>query len=196
MQFINFKEVSVIQIRVDYSELVEAIQNDDDAKASQLLAEITPRLQDYLRVVMRASPDVAEECVQQAFLSVYEQIKSDNIKKNHYIFRYLIKATRHEYYRYMKQQHKFEFHSSMGHICDAEEQLENLYETDRQKILEECLEELSEDNREFISYFINKPNASTEEIMREFNLTNANARTKKSRLLSRLHHCYKRKSSY
>ena len=187
--------ISVTKIRVDYSELVKAIQNGNEGKASELLSEVIPRLQDYLRVVMKASASDAAECVQQAFLDVFEQIKKGNINNSQYIFSYLIKTSRHEYYRYIKRQHKFDYHSTLTDICEPEEQLENLMEQERQQILEQCLAELADESREFITYFIDKPDASTDDAINKFNLTSANVRTKKSRILSRLHHCYKRKSN-
>ena len=80
-------------------------------------------------------------------------------------------------------------------MYEPEEQLQNLLDKERQRILEECLSELRQKSREFIEYFIDKPDASTDDAVAEFGLTSANVRTRKSRILSRLHHCYKRKSS-
>ena len=84
--------VSLAQQRVDYSELVEALQKGNEAKASELLSEVIPRLEDYLQVVMSAEVNAAKECVQQAFLDVFEQIRRNNIKNNKYIFSYLINS--------------------------------------------------------------------------------------------------------
>lgn len=183
------------KIRVDYSDLVNAIQKGKNARASELLAEVIPRLQDYLIVVLKASPDEASECVQQAFLDVFEQIRKGNISNSKFIFSYLIKACKHEYYRYVKRQHRFDYSSTLNEFIEPEEQLENLMDKERQEILEKCLAELTEDAREFISYFIDKPDATTDDAIKKFDLTSANVRTKKSRILGRLHHCYKRKSS-
>lgn len=188
--------VSLAQIRVDYSELVEALQSGDDSKASDLLSEVIPRLEDYLQVVMSADPDAAKECVQQAFLDVFEQVRKDNIKNSKYIFSYMIKACRHEYLRFMKRQHKFDYDDdTFNEVYEPEEQFKNLLDKERQRILEECLSELRKKSREFIEYFMDKPEASTDDAVDEFDLSNANVRTRKHRILSRLHHCYKRKSS-
>ncbi|MEX0845032.1 MAG: sigma-70 family RNA polymerase sigma factor [Balneolaceae bacterium] len=184
------------QIRVDYSELVEALQSGDDSKASDLLSEVIPRLEDYLQVVMSADPDAAKECVQQAFLDVFEQVRKDNIKNSKYIFSYMIKACRHEYLRFIKRQHKFDYDDdTFNEVYEPEEQFKNLLDKERQRILEECLSELRKKSREFIEYFMDKPEASTDDAVEEFDLSNANVRTRKHRILSRLHHCYKRKSS-
>ena len=182
--------------RVDYSELVEALQKGDDSKSSSLINEIMPRLQDYLVVVMNAERNAAKECVQQAFLDVFEQIRKDKIKESKYIFSYLIKSCRHEYLRYAKREHKFKYEDeALNVLYEPEEQFQNLLDKERQRILEECLSELKDKSKRFIEYFIDKPDATTEEATDEFGLSSANVRTRKSRILSRLHHCYKRKSN-
>lgn len=184
------------QVRVDYSELVDALQKGNDGTAEDLLSELIPRLEDYLQVVMSANPNAAKECVQQAFLDVFEQIRRNKIKESKYIFSYLIKACRHEYMRYAKRQHKFDYDDdSFNDVYAPAEQMTNLLDEERQRILEECLQELREKSRKFIEYFIDKPDASTDDAVAEFEISSANVRTRKSRILSRLHHCYKRKSN-
>lgn len=168
----------------------------DEVRATKLLSEITPRLIDYLMIVMSSDYNTAEECVQQSLMDVFEQIKRNNIKDGKYIFSYLIKSCRHEYLRFSKRQHKFNYdEEALNMIFEPEQQIQNMIDKERQKILEECLRELREKSRKFIEYFIDKPEATTEEASEEFNLSEANVRTRKSRLLSRLHHCYKRKSN-
>lgn len=182
--------------RVDYSELVDALQNDDGETAGSLINEIMPRLEDYLVVVMNAERYAAEECVQQAFVDVFEQIKRDKIKESKYIFSYLIKSCRHEYLRYVKREHKFKYEEeALNVLYEPEEQIKNLLDKERQRILEECLNELQDKSKRFIEYFIDKPDATTDEATDEFGLSSANVRTRKSRILSRLHHCFKRKSN-
>lgn len=153
------------------------------------------RLKDYLKVVLSASEEDAEECTQQAFLNVYEQIKKDNIREEKYIFSYMIRACRHEYFRHSKEQHRFNnpMEEHEEHLVDPAEQFKNLMDKDRQAILEACLKELREKSRTFIEYFIDKPDATTKEAAAHFDISGANVRTKKSRILSRLHHCFKRK---
>lgn len=187
---------NLAQLRVDYSELIEALRKGDDSRASQLLEEIIPRLEDYLKIVMSADEAVAKECVQQAFLDVFEQIRKNNIKNSKSILGYLLTACRHEFLRYKKQQHKFSYdeYTFEPHV-EPEEQISNLLDKERKRILEQCLEELEEESREFIEYFLDKPYASTEEVVEKFNISNANVRTRKHRILGRLHHCYKRKSN-
>ena len=63
--------------KVDYSELVYALQQRKEGKANELLKELLSRLKDYLMVVLGAEEKDAEDCVQQAFTKVYEQIRKE-----------------------------------------------------------------------------------------------------------------------
>lgn len=145
---------------------------------------------------MNADRGSAKECVQQAFLDVFEQIQKGGIRESKYIFSYLIKACRHEYIRYSKREYKFKYEEeALNVLYEPEQQFQNLLDKERQRILQQCLDELKEKSRTFIEYFMDKPDASTDEAKEEFGLTSANVRTRKSRILSRLHHCYKRKSN-
>lgn len=181
--------------RTDYSELVVALQQNKEGKANEMLEEVLYRLKDYLKVVMNADERDAEEAIQQAFLNVYDQIRKDNIKDEKYIFSYMLRAARHEYIRLYKNQHKFNYleDDHTEHLVEPARQIENLMDQDRQRILEACLKELREKSRVFIEYFIDKPDATTKQASKHFDITGANVRTKKSRIISRLHHCFKRK---
>ncbi len=182
--------------QIDFSELVDALQQGNDSKANELLREVMPRLVDYLRIVMSAGRIEAKECAQQAFIDVFDQIKRDKIKEKKYIYSYMITTARNEYLRFKKAQHRFVSDpEEVYHQIEPARQIEALVEEERMKILRECLKELTQDNRKLMDYLITHPDDSMKKVSKKFGLTNANLRTKKSRLTNRLHHCYKRKSS-
>lgn len=182
--------------RVDYSDLVEALRDGDEETANQLLKEVMPRLEDYLRVVMNASAIEAQECAQQAFLDVFERIRQDKIKESKYIFSYLITTSRHTFLHYRKAQHRFtSAHDENLHQVEPAEQINSLIDEERMKILETCLDQLDTGDRTLISYMLANPDATTKQISKKFGLSGANVRTKKSRLTHSLHHCFKRKMS-
>jgi len=182
--------------RVDYSDLVEALREGDEETANQLLKEVMPRLEDYLKVVMNASPIEAKECAQQAFLDVFERIRQDKINESKYIFSYLITTSRHTFLHFRKSQHRFTYtHNENLHQVEPAGQISSLIEEERMKILETCLDQLDSDDRNLISYMLANPDATTKQISKKFGLSGANVRTKKSRLTHSLHHCFKKKMS-
>jgi RNA polymerase sigma factor (sigma-70 family) len=183
-------------VRVDYSELVVALQDGDDPTANRLLKEVMPRLVEYLRVVMKADENVAKECAQQAFTDVYERIQEDKIKEDKYIFSYLMTASRNEYLKYYKYQHRFDVDSDEAYEqAEPAEQIRSLIDKERMNILERCLDELERSSRSFIRYIMEYPDKSTREYADHFGISGANVRTKKSRIINALHYCYRRKSN-
>lgn len=182
--------------RVDYSELVDTLNSGDKKKSAALLREVIPRLEEYLQVTLNSEVNTAKECVQQALLNVYEQIKKDNIKEPRFIFSYLMRACRNEYINYKRSRGRYvNGESTFQHMVEPATQIENLIDEERQRLLKECVSELEEDSREFIQYFLDNPDASTKEASRHFKLTEANVRTKKSRLIQQLHSMYLVKST-
>ncbi|MFO7846343.1 MAG: sigma-70 family RNA polymerase sigma factor [Balneolaceae bacterium] len=182
--------------RVDYSDLVDALRDGDEETANALLKEVMPRLVDYLKVVMNATPQEAEECAHQSFLDVFERIRKDKIKESKYIFSYLITTSRNQYLHYRRTQHRFDPEPDENrHHVESADQVDALIEEERMLILESCLEQLDPDDRKLITYMLANPDATTKQISKKFGLSGANVRTKKSRLTHKLHHCFKRKMS-
>lgn len=182
--------------RIDYSELVAALRENEKGKANQILAEVMPRLKDYLMITMDAEEQDAEDCVHKAFLDVYEQIIKGNIKDEKYIFSYLLQTCRNEYLTFLRDNEEFNLAvgEDTGHLVEPAEQVKKLLDEDKQRLLKECLEEmLEEDERALIEYLIENPDATTKEVSKHFDISEANVRTRKSRLTSRLHHCFRRK---
>ncbi len=182
--------------RVDYSDLVDALRDGDEETANQLLKEVMPRLEDYLKVVMNASQIEARECAHQAFLDVFERIRQDKINESKYIFSYLITTSRHTFLHYRKNQHRFTSDPDENlHQVEPADQIRSLIKEERLRILEECLSDLDPKDRDLINYMLANPDSTTKHISKKFGLSGANVRTKKSRLTHSLHHCFKRKMS-
>ena len=185
--------------RVDYSEIVEALQEGRPDDANELLKELTLRLRDYLEVVLNATEEEAKECTQKSLLIAYEKIMEGKIKNKKQIFSYLIRVCRNEFFGLMKDRWKKEtdaieeIENYERHLVEPGQQIERLQDEDRQHILEACLKNLKKKSREFIEYLIDNPDTSTSEASDHFGMSEANVRTKKSRLLSRLHYCFQRK---
>ena len=181
--------------RKDYSELVTALQNDNRVDANRLLNELVPRLCYYLKVRMDASPSDARDAVQQALMNTYEKIMQDEIQDKKYIYKYLLTACRHAYVRLVRNEDKFreQFEDYEEILVSPEQQVSNLLDEDRQKVLEECLQKLRDKSRAFITYIIRNPTAKTKGISERFGLSESNVRVKKSRIISDLSHCVKKK---
>ncbi|HLR24308.1 MAG TPA: sigma-70 family RNA polymerase sigma factor [Fodinibius sp.] len=183
----------------DYSEIVSALRENRQNEVNDLLDELIGRLRDYLQVVLNASEDDAAECAQNTFLIVHEKIMQGAIRNEEHIFSYFLRVCRHEYFgmldkRWNRKREDIErARDYEQHLISPEQQIERLQDEDRQKILEACLNRLKKEPREFIEFLMAHPDLSTRELSSRLEMSEANVRTKKSRLLSRLHACFRYK---
>lgn len=183
--------------RNDYSEIVQAIKQHDGARANELLEDVSERLKDYLQVVMNASKHDAEECAQQSFIKVLERIEDDGINNSKLIFSYFLQTAKNEYLQLLR---KRERDHKLGedpddHITRPANQIENLLDEERQRILRLCMDQLKEKQKQIMDYFFENPELSTKKASEDLNLTHGALRTRKWRIMKRLNKCYERKSS-
>lgn len=182
------------KIRVDYSALAVHLQQREARKANKLLAELLPKLVDYLRVTMGSDQSTAEECVQQAFLNVYEHLIDNKIRDPKSLLSYLMQACRNEYFTYRSYNKRFVDGDNMLDkkiLADPAEQVDRLIEEEREDALGQCIEKLDTESREFIQYYLNNPGVSSKQVGRKFGISAANARIRKLRITRKLHDLFK-----
>lgn len=185
-----------VKQRLDYSALVNYIQQENTRQVNELLEELIPKLVEYLRVTLAATEEAAKECVQQAFLNVYERILGGKLKDPKSLLSYMMMTARNEYFNQYKKNKRY---VSNEYVTDSESepasQIDRLIDRERTELLFDCIEELDDDSQIFILYFINHPDATTREASDFFDLSDANVRTKKYRITHQLHSLYKVKSN-
>ncbi|WP_069131780.1 RNA polymerase sigma factor [Rhodohalobacter halophilus] len=180
--------------RVDYSALVDFIQQENVRKTNELVKEMIPKLVEYLRVTVAATEDVARECVQQAFLNVYERIVEDKLNDPKSLLSYMMMTARNEFFnQYRKNGRLVNNEYVTSSVSEPAEQVDRLIDRERMELLFECIEELDDDSQMFILYFINHPDATTKEASGYFELSESNVRTKKYRITHQLHALFKMK---
>ena len=175
--------------------MVEALRKGDDARATALLEEVMGRLKEYLQVVYSADEISADECVQQSIYEALDQIRRDNIRNEKTIFSYLLISVRNEYLSYAKYQHRFLGDDEHIPPVEAADQLDNLLEEERQRILKECLKELDKKALRLITHLMENPNESYKRTAQRLKIKEGTIRTRRSRIIDILHHCYKWKST-
>lgn len=182
--------------RVDYSALVNHIQQENVRQTNRLLEEMIPKLVEYLQVTLAATEEVAKECVQQAFLNVYERIAGGKLKDPKSLLSYMMMTARNEYFNQYKKNNRYVNNEyTTESVSESANQIDRLVDQERKELLFECIEELDEDSQIFILYFINQPDATTKEASDIFDLSEANVRTKKYRITHQLHSLYKMRAN-
>jgi RNA polymerase sigma factor (sigma-70 family) len=178
--------------RVDYSSLVSYLQMQKTRKANELLEEVIPKLVDYLKVTMGADENTAKECVQQAFLNVYERILDDKIRDPKTILSYFMQTSRNELLNLQASRKRYSnYEIPEEDMVEPAEQIDRLVDEERAHALKVCLTQLDVESREFISYFLENPGVSSKQASVQFNMTEGNVRTKKSRITKQLHNMYR-----
>ncbi|HYW36169.1 MAG TPA: sigma-70 family RNA polymerase sigma factor, partial [Balneolaceae bacterium] len=158
--------------KVDYSELVNALQNGEKEEANRLLKKLLPALKAYLMTVMKATPQDAEEVAHQALAKVYEKIMNEEIRNKKYIYKYLLTTCRNQYMHFIKDENMYSSDSAEQASLPASpaKQITNLLDENRQEILKKCLQELPEDSRTFITYILDHPNVVSETLGERFGI--------------------------
>lgn len=179
---------------MEFSELVEAIDKNNKSKVNRLLKSLTPRLVRFLQIHMNAEKQDAEDCAQQTLLKALESIREGSIRNPELILSFLLTSCRNNYLNLInknKEQLNDDFSRGFG---QKPRQLHALLNDERQKLLEWCLERLSDDYRIFIDYWFRYPDSDASDVATHFEISLNNAWTRKHRIIKKLNECYEEKS--
>ncbi len=176
---------------MDYSELVSSIQNGDDKTANRLCSEATPILKKYLISNVGASPEDADDAIQKMFEYIIKKIKQDDIENPSGLLAYMLKTSRHRYYKLLKKRNKQLAEDLENEPGRNASQLWEIVDKEKQEILKRCLSELKKSYLEFITYLFKFPDAETDDIAEYFGISPSNAWTRKHRIIKKLNKCAK-----
>ncbi len=178
---------------MDYAPLVEAIQEGDQEAANRLISEATPILIRMLKARMNASQQDAEDAVQMMFLYIINSIREGKIRNPSGLLSYMIVTCRHSYLKNRDGLKADLPGEDLEEPVQEECQLTRLINQEKERIYEECIESLPDDQREFIRYWLSHPDSSAREIGEHFEISENNAWTRKHRIMKRLRACYESK---
>ncbi len=178
---------------MDYSKFVYAVQENHTEQINTLVPVITGVLIKFLKVRYDASHQDAEDCAQSTLMLCIEKIKEDKINNPDTIIYYLFKTARNEYLKVLSKQKDVHTDLNEDEYFKDGDQLNNLLEAERQKILRECMNSLKKDFKEYIQYWFNHPRDEAKVVADHFGITVNNAWTKKHRILKLLKDCCQKK---
>lgn len=178
---------------MDYSELVEAIKNNDTKRANDLCAKIFPILKKYLIATVGASPENAEDAVQRMFEYVIPKIQNNEIQSPSGILSYMLTGARHSYYKAIKAYDIENFDTINDQIVTEPEQTWRLIDEDKESILQWCMKQLKSHYRALVQFMFDHPNADAEDIAEYFDITVNNAWIRKHRVIQQLNECVRDK---
>jgi len=177
-------------------EIVRAIEQDQHSVLDAFTRAILPQIREYLSITVRANDYMAEECAQQALFSMIDRVKSGHFDSKTNVIGYLMISARNEFFKTVKKEHREGgLVLEEQHVTDPSEQYARLVDQEREQILRKCMDFLDEPNRLFIQFYMDQPDASYLTVSKLFKISPVLVRVRKSRLLNRLHECYKKRSS-
>jgi len=176
---------------MDYSDLVRSIQMGDERTSNRLCEKATPILKKYLISNVGSSPADADDAIQRMFEYIIKKIKKDEIENPSGLLAYMLKTSRHFYYKILKSRDKQLAEDLKNEPGGNATQIWKLVEKEKQDILKLCLTKLKKSYLEFITYLFNFPDADTEDIAEYFDISTNNAWTRKHRIIKKLNKCAK-----
>lgn len=174
---------------MDYSALVEALQNGDSRSVNDICSDSLEILKKYLIANMGARPQDAEDSVQQMFEYLIPKIREDGIEHPGGLAKYMMKASRHAYLNHLRDYDIDNYDNLTNEPFEAENQIWMLINEDRKKILKFCLKKLKTHYRALIDFLFQHPGADTHDIADKFDISLNNAWQRKHRVIKQLSVC-------
>lgn len=179
---------------MDFSDLADAIKENDSARVNELMKKLIPRLKRFLTVHMNATRQDAEDCAQESVLLCIEAIKEDRLRNTDKVLSYLLTSCRNNYLK-MKDKRKEQHYDKLPEDQNSPAgQLINLLDKERRRLLEWCLKQLKQEYQAFMRYWFQFPDSEAEKVADHFNISISNTWTRKHRIISKLNECYEEKS--
>lgn len=178
---------------MDYSTFLKAYHSHDRQSLNEFITALRPRLIRFLEIHMGASKADAEDCVQQALLSLLRVIKKGAIKKPEKLHTYMLSTCRNIYLNKKKKISEQLFDELPSQHLQHPDQLKRLIENERLEIVEQCIEKLNSDYRLFITFWFNHPTYKAKSIANHFNLSLSSVWTRKHRIIKQLKECFQKK---
>lgn len=172
-----------------YSELLEYVKSNNEKGITEIVNEMKPVLIRYLMYECGALREDAQDCIQEALIIALDRIKADAIENPDSILSFLMTTCRNEYYNKMRKISEQPYGDLPYDAASTPKQFSNLYSEDQKKIVEYCLQKLSNTLKTFIHYWLEHPNYGAKQISSHFDITEATAWTRKHRAINHLRDC-------
>lgn len=181
---------------MNFSELVEAIEQNDEPRINQLIKKLNPRLIRFLMIHMNASRQDAEDCAQDALLKALEVINDGKLRNAKSILSFLLTTCRNNYLNLRKKQsNNSAFDDFENDASRQPGQLKAVLSKERRKLLQHCIDQLSESYRTFFEFWYRHPDSEAKVAAARFDISLSNVWTRKHRVLKKLRECYQKKSN-
>lgn len=178
---------------MDYNRLAVAFSENNSMAITQYVDELRPRLIRFLHIHLNASPEDAEDCTQEAFLTTYETIKTGKMRDAEHLLSFLLSACRNNYLNLKKKRSPQLVEESLDERQAPPRQLSIILDKEKHALLAQCIEKLNDGYRTFINYWFSHPDAEAIAAAEHFGMSTESVWTKKHRIVKKLSECYQKK---
>jgi len=178
---------------MDFSKLVTYVEEGDDRAVNQILAGMQAVLQRYLESRFNARPDDAKDSVQDTLIISMELIENGEIRQPEKLHSFMLTTCRNNYLNAQKKGAHQNYSQTPLNARSNPRQLDRLYSDERKKLLEICLEKLTDTYRSFMEFWFKHPNYDASVVADKFDISVNSAWTRKHRAIKKLNHCVTKK---
>ncbi|MEX0780379.1 MAG: hypothetical protein WD491_01910 [Balneolales bacterium] len=178
------------------SRFYDALKENNSIVLNEEFSGVHKALVDYLVFTKGADKAGAEDAVSVAFIKLLEAIKEDKIKEKEALFKWLM-MTSNSVYRDEKNKHlnkhtnTDEFNEDL--YIEPAEQIDLMEDPKRKRLLELCMELLTEDMKATLDYLIKFPDVTLMKASKALRVSYITLRRRKSRITHQLHECVQEK---
>ncbi len=174
------------------NEFYQAVIDGDDRGISRAIDKLFPSLVAYLKATMGCCDDDCQESVQLTLIQTINRIRIGEIREPSSLKSYMKTTAKNNLLRAVRKGPIEVFDETANYSVVAEDQADNLINTDTHRILVACLNKLDPFNRAFMDYWIQNPGVGHEEVAEAFGLSVNATWQRKYRLIRFLHKCAKK----
>ena len=182
---------------MDYSELINAIRNEDHEATRTLCLKAEEVLYRYLVYSMSASDADARDAIQTMFEILIGKIQNGKEFRNPSgLLSYMLITCKNNYLNKVRQMDSESLDRMVGEPRDDEtmaDPMDVLIDEEIQVALQSCIDALPKRNREFIEFFFEHPDVGADVIAERFQITDVNVWTRKHRILKKIYECVQKK---
>lgn len=167
--------------------LYDAVRNNDQRGIRLEIERLTPDLVTHVKKRLGIRQDDANEAVHSAIIYLVIRIRDGLVRPEAGLLKYLQRSAEHNAIKLLRERERHQaLQDGVGEAGVEYDVLELIIDQEQKVLLEACLSELPERQREFLRFVLEKPSCGPEVLAKRFGLTVTNATVRKHRLIKLL----------
>lgn len=178
-------------ITLEFEAFIEAVKKGDQEEIRKWSDKLNRVLTDYLRIRFKAPLQDAEDCTQDAILTMMEVLGSGkDLPQNP--GGYLRSTAKYNYFRLAKSKKRFASEVEMETDNDGEDPAAILIKEEMKAILHKCIQKLDELQQKMIRFWMETPGIKADKVALHFEMSVSNVWVRRHRINKSLEECIRK----